>query len=74
MQFQYVRKKFTLGSDAFEVAIMYNNNSIIFLYGYLKRNQLILAKSVNMFRRKSTSIQTKHSTDSEIFIEVYNFF
>jgi hypothetical protein len=30
-------------------------------------NQLILAKSVNIFRRKSSSEQTKQSTDSEIF-------
>ena len=29
-------------------------------------NQLILAKSVNIFRRKSSSEQTKQSTDSEI--------
>ena len=30
-------------------------------------NQLILAKSVNIFRRKSSSEQTKQSTDSENF-------
>ena len=30
-------------------------------------NQLILAKSVNIFRLKSSSEQTKQSTDSEIF-------
>ena len=30
-------------------------------------NQLILAQSVNIFRRKSSSEQTKQSTDSEIF-------
>ena len=29
-------------------------------------NQIILAKSVNIFRRKSSSEQTKQSTDSEI--------
>ena len=28
-------------------------------------NQIILAKSVNIFRRKSSSEQTKQSTDSE---------
>ena len=30
-------------------------------------NQLILSKSVNIFRHKSSSEQTKRSTDSEIF-------
>ena len=29
-------------------------------------NQIILAKSVNIFQRKSSSEQTKQSTDSEI--------
>ena len=36
-------------------------------------NQLILAKSVNIFRRKSSSEQTKQSTDSEIIKKSLRF-
>ena len=36
-------------------------------------NQIILAKSVNIFRRKSSSEQTKQSTDSEIIKKSLRF-